>query len=107
MARSYPFGPHRSVNDLGKHPGGVRGPGRRLFDIFRGPHFTLPAVGTDTELPASGGDLVRVHRTEAYEAYGKGLFLNRPDGCIGWAGEDTSGLAQYLAPLGVAAAAHR
>ncbi|MFE7398391.1 hypothetical protein [Streptomyces sp. NPDC057557] len=88
-------------------PDGPTAGGRRLFDIFRGPHFTLPAVGTDTELPASDGDLVRVHRSESYEACGKGLFLIRPDGCLGWAGEDTSGLAAYLAPLGVTAAARR
>lgn len=59
------------------------------------------ARGTDTELPAFDDDLVRVHRTDGREAYGKGLFLVRPDGYIGWAGEDTSGLARYLAPLGV------
>ncbi|WP_405685108.1 hypothetical protein [Streptomyces sp. NBC_00057] len=44
-----------------------------------------------------------MHRTEAYEVYGKDLFLVRPDGCIGWAGEDAPGQAQYLAPLGVVA----
>ncbi|MFJ1545962.1 hypothetical protein [Streptomyces sp. NPDC088246] len=48
-----------------------------------------------------------MRRTEAYEAYGKGLFLIRPDGCTGWAGEDTSGPARYLAPLGVAAVTRR
>lgn len=76
--------------------------GRRLFDVFRGPHFTLLSVGTDAELPEFGTPAVRVHRTDAYEAYGKGLFLVRPDGYIGWAGEDTTGLAEYLAPLGLA-----
>ncbi|MFJ1841391.1 FAD-dependent monooxygenase [Streptomyces sp. NPDC088146] len=84
-------------------PDGPTAGGRRLFDVFRGPHFTLLAVGTDTELPVSDGETVRVHRTDAYEAYGKGLFLVRPDGYIGWAGEDASGLAGYLAPLGLAA----
>ncbi|MEU8624301.1 FAD-dependent monooxygenase [Streptomyces sp. NPDC048669] len=74
---------------------------RRLFDVFRGPHFTLLAVGTDAELPEFTGAAVRVHRTETYEAYGKGLFLVRPDGYIGWAGENTDGLAAYLAPMGL------
>ncbi|MFB7131776.1 FAD-dependent monooxygenase [Streptomyces sp. NPDC056237] len=83
-------------------PDGRTSEGRRLFDIFRGPHFTLLAVGTDTELPAFDDDLVRVHRTDGCEAYGKGLFLVRPDGYIGWAGEDASGLAGYLSPLGLA-----
>ncbi|MEW2178047.1 FAD-dependent monooxygenase [Streptomyces sp. NPDC005406] len=74
---------------------------RRLFDVFRGPHFTLLAVGTDAELPEFAGPAVRVHRMDAYEAYGKGLFLVRPDGYVGWAGEDTAGLAEYVAPLGL------
>lgn len=78
---------------------------RRLFDVLRGPHFTLLAVGTDAELPRFTGPDVRVHRMDAHEAYGKGLFLVRPDGYVGWAGEDTTGLAEYLAPLGVALAA--
>ncbi|MET7642801.1 FAD-dependent monooxygenase [Streptomyces sp. NPDC005426] len=75
--------------------------GRRLFDVFRGPHFTLLAVGTDAELPEPAGASVRVHRMDAYEAYGKGLFLIRPDGYVGWAGEDAAGLAEYGAALGL------
>ncbi|MFJ1898287.1 FAD-dependent monooxygenase [Streptomyces sp. NPDC088115] len=75
---------------------------RRLFDVYRGPHFTLLAVGTDAELPEPAAtEGLRVHRLGAYEAYGKGLFLVRPDGYLGWAGEDTGGLAEYLAPLGL------
>ena len=73
------------------------GPGRTLFDAFRGPHFTLLAVGTDAELPSLDPDVVHVHRIDAYEPYGKGLFLVRPDGYIGWAGEDATGLTDYLA----------
>ncbi|MFJ6849506.1 FAD-dependent monooxygenase [Streptomyces sp. NPDC091271] len=82
-------------------PDGPAGEGRRLFDVFRGPHFTLLAVSTDTALPTHDGELLRTFRTEAYEAYGKGLFLIRPDGYIGWAGEDTTGLAEYAGPLGL------
>lgn len=77
-------------------PDGPLPGGRRIFDLFRGPHFTLLAVGTDSELPVLDGAPVHIHRIEAYEPYGKGLFLVRPDGYIGWAGEDTSGLAEYL-----------
>ncbi|WP_285564792.1 FAD-dependent monooxygenase [Streptomyces sp. RTGN2] len=96
-----------SVGSAGVLEAGDRAPDgpsgdRRLFDVFRGPHFTLLAVGTDAELPRFAGPGIRVHRTAAYEAYGKGLFLVRPDGYIGWAGEDTTGLAEYLAPLGLA-----
>ncbi|WP_328670231.1 FAD-dependent monooxygenase [Streptomyces sp. NBC_00322] len=80
-------------------PDGPLPGGRRLFDLFRGPHFTLLAVGTDAELPLLEGELVHVHRVEAYEPYGKGLFLVRPDGYVGWAGEDTTGLSDYLAKV--------
>ncbi|WP_367044486.1 FAD-dependent oxidoreductase [Streptomyces sp. Je 1-332] len=70
--------------------------GGRLFDAFRGPHWTLLAVGTDAELPSLGGDLTHVHRIDAYAPYGKGLFLVRPDGYVGWAGEDARGLTDYF-----------
>lgn len=86
-------------------PDGPAGDGGRLFDVFRGAGFTLLAVGTDAEVPSFDTELVRVHRMDAYQAYGKGLFLVRPDGYVGWAGEDATGLAEYLAPLGVAALA--
>ncbi|MFC5799680.1 hypothetical protein [Streptomyces formicae] len=75
----------------GRLPGGSR-----LFDVFRGPHFTLLAVGTDAELPPGLPGIVQVHRTGPYEPYGKGLFLVRPDGYVGWAGEDATGLVDHL-----------
>ncbi|MGC5361302.1 FAD-dependent monooxygenase [Streptomyces sp. DT24] len=78
-------------------PDGPSGDGRRLFDVFRGPHFTLLTVDTDTELPVAESELVHIHRTGRYEAYGRGIFLVRPDGYIGWAGEDVTGLTGYLA----------
>ncbi|WP_328319240.1 FAD-dependent monooxygenase [Streptomyces sp. NBC_00388] len=79
-------------------PGGPLGPreGGSLFDAFRGPHFTLLAVGTDAALPALDPGTVHVHRLDTCEPYGKGLFLVRPDGYIGWAGDDATGLAGYL-----------
>ncbi|MFJ7159167.1 FAD-dependent monooxygenase [Streptomyces sp. NPDC101118] len=60
--------------------------GLRLFDLYRGPQFTLLAVGTELpeELPPLPG--LRTARTGAYEAYGRGLYLVRPDGYVGWAG---------------------
>ncbi|MFH8464369.1 FAD-dependent monooxygenase [Streptomyces sp. NPDC017991] len=70
-------------------PDGTRA-GTRLFDAFRGPHWTLLAVGTDTPVPDLPG--VRTVRFPAYEAYGTGVFLVRPDGYVGWAGgSDPSG----------------
>ncbi|MER7174551.1 FAD-dependent monooxygenase [Streptomyces mesophilus] len=77
--------------------------GIRLFDLFRGPHFTLLAV--DTELPAPDGadGLLRTARIGSYEAYGRGLFLVRPDGYIGWA--DSAGPADPAGPANSAPAA--
>ncbi|WP_406262823.1 FAD-dependent oxidoreductase [Streptomyces chartreusis] len=78
-------------------PDGTLG-GVRLFDAFRGPHWTLLAVGAEApELPGS----VRVIRGPAQESYGKGLFLVRPDGYVGWAGDTADGLPRYLARAGL------
>ncbi|MEK0097103.1 FAD-dependent oxidoreductase [Streptomyces sp. A475] len=72
--------------------------GIRLFDAFRGPHWTLLTVGTDTALPALDVPTVRV---PAYEAYGTGVYLVRPDGYVGWAGDTADGLAEYARRSGV------
>ncbi|OON74386.1 hypothetical protein B1H18_25145 [Streptomyces tsukubensis] len=80
-------------------PGGVR-----LFDAFRGPHLTLLAVATrpPRSVPGAASGAVRTVRVPAYEPYGEGLFLIRPDGYVGWAGtEETAGeLAEWLDRLG-------
>ncbi|MDP9848712.1 FAD-dependent oxidoreductase [Streptosporangium lutulentum] len=94
--------------------------GGRLFDALRGPHFTLLALGTAhaslvKEINATYGAAVRAHtvahRGEAgdlidvdgqvHDHYGRGLVLIRPDGYVGYHG-DESGLGDYL--LGVTAA---
>lgn len=100
---------HRGQEDRGdatrqlglgyRAPDGPLPDGRRLFDLFRGPQFTLLAVGTDAELPCLNAEFLHIHRIGPYEPYGKGLFLVRPDGYVGWAGEDATGLARYLARL--------
>ncbi|MEV0176758.1 FAD-dependent oxidoreductase [Streptomyces sp. NPDC050803] len=70
--------------------------GVRLFDAFRGPHWTLVAVGVAApEVP------VRVVRGAAQESYGRGLFLVRPDGYVGWAGDTGAGLQEYLGRFGL------
>lgn len=77
------------------------GTGNRIFDVFRGPQFTLLAV--DWELPAVPND-VRTHwaRNGAVgEAYGKGLFLIRPDGYVGLATHDPADVHLYLATVGL------
>ncbi|MEU9189969.1 FAD-dependent oxidoreductase [Streptomyces sp. NPDC048484] len=94
-------------------PDGTRA-GVHLFDAFRGPHWTLLTVGTegtadtdgtDTGVPALPGTCtstgVRAVRIPAYEAYGSGVFLVRPDGYVGWAGESARGLAEYAALVGL------
>ncbi|AKZ57734.1 hypothetical protein SAM23877_4689 [Streptomyces ambofaciens ATCC 23877] len=71
--------------------------GVRLFDAFRGPHWTLLALGAEApDVP----ERVRVVRGAAPGAYGSGLFLVRPDGYVGWAAEAADGLARYLARVG-------
>ena len=87
----------------------------RLFDILRGPQFTLLAVG-DASLPALGvqyGDALRMQRIadrdaavpgalldgegQIHRTYGEGLIVVRPDGYVGYTGTGAaSGLARYL-----------
>lgn len=87
-------------------PDGIRG-GVRLFEEFRGTHWTLLAVG---DAAAPGRDLpdlsglpglaaVRTVRIPSYEAYGDGVFLVRPDGYVGWAGASAEGLAPCAADI--------
>ncbi|MFI1072462.1 FAD-dependent oxidoreductase [Streptomyces puniciscabiei] len=67
--------------------------GIRLFDVFRGPHWTL--LGADA--PVAG-----VRALPAVpESYGPGVFLVRPDGYVGWAGDTADGVRAYLAGVGV------
>ncbi|WP_432096081.1 FAD-dependent monooxygenase [Streptomyces sp. bgisy100] len=76
--------------------------GSRLFDLFRGPHFTLLAFGT-AELPPVDGATIHAHRVPAdapiaREAYAEhGLFLIRPDGYVALATHDPSDLAAHPA----------
>ncbi|MEU3900492.1 FAD-dependent oxidoreductase [Streptomyces sp. NPDC045251] len=72
--------------------------GVRLFDAFRGPHWTLLALGVDaSDVP----ERVRVARGAAHGAYGAGVFLVRPDGYVGWAGDSPAGLDGYLGRFGL------
>src|SRR6185436_4876711 len=88
----------------------------RLFDLFRGPHFTLLAFD-GAALPGLGsqyGDAIRVYRVarpgaegggapidmngKAHRIYGEGLILVRHDGYVGYTGPDGgAGLRSYLA----------
>ena len=96
------------------------GAGCRLFDLYRGPHFTLLALG-GTPLPdieARYRDAVRAYRIAPPDAdqsfigrsfvdvgghvhrdYGNGIVLVRPDGYVGYTGPAGAGrgLNAYLA----------
>ncbi|MER5353069.1 FAD-dependent monooxygenase [Kitasatospora sp. NPDC002551] len=75
--------------------------GRRLFELFRGPHVTVLAIGRPLpRLPAA----VRGHRVDgglAERTYGPGLFVVRPDGYLGLATHDPADLPGYLARFGL------
>jgi 2-polyprenyl-6-methoxyphenol hydroxylase-like FAD-dependent oxidoreductase len=94
----------------------AKGAPMRLFDVFRGPHFTLLAVG-GAELPALDArykDGVRAFRIvrpgsggvgegtlidaegQVHRVYGDGLILVRPDGYVGYAGRVGGGWRAYL-----------
>ncbi|GAA3079567.1 FAD-dependent oxidoreductase [Streptomyces roseofulvus] len=85
-------------------PDGRHGEGR-LFDLFRGPHFTLLTAG-DAEPPAALPEQVRTARLTAPGGpYGTGVLLIRPDGYVGWAGDRAdAGLDAYLTAVGLAPA---
>jgi 2-polyprenyl-6-methoxyphenol hydroxylase-like FAD-dependent oxidoreductase len=84
------------------HAGDRAPDGRRgsvhLFDLFRGPHWTLLLVDTDAAVPEIDARLARI---PAYDVYGRGIFLVRPDGYIGWAGAKADGLAAYAERVGL------
>ncbi|MFI9721600.1 FAD-dependent monooxygenase [Streptomyces sp. NPDC052396] len=91
---------------------GADGTQVRLFDLFRGTHFTLLSIGAGAlEGDWPGGDLVHVHHIggscgelhdaggHAQRAYGSGLFLVRPDGYVGLATHDPAEVRAYLAEV--------
>ncbi|MFI5802673.1 FAD-dependent oxidoreductase [Streptomyces sp. NPDC051561] len=91
-------------------PDGVLPDGSRLFDAYRGPHFTLLAVGGATGITpeAYGSAWLRTAQIPACEAYGDGIFLVRPDGYVAWAGSEVSPeLPLILRQFGDALAATR
>lgn len=71
----------------------------RLFDAFRGPHWTLLAL--DTPAPDIAGTPVRVVTGTAPATYGPGLYLVRPDGYVAWAGDTETGLLAHATRAGL------
>lgn len=49
---------------------------------------------TGADRPGHGG--VADGAAEVHASYGEGLFLVHPDGCVGRAGADPAGLADWL-----------
>ena len=116
-----------SREDLGRDPGlragdrapdgrcrdGATGGPLRLFDLFRGPHFTLLGAGgrAAPALDAAIGDGVRPYLTgpggvvdehgDLSDAYGDALTLVRPDGYVGLVAEphDFPAVHDYLRAL--------
>jgi hypothetical protein len=87
----------------------------RLFDLFRGPHFTLLSVGgaATPALDLQFGDALQIHRIvprgttdrgalidgdgHVHRIYGDGVILVRPDGYLGYTGPSGApGLRAYL-----------
>ncbi|KPI03703.1 Pentachlorophenol monooxygenase [Actinobacteria bacterium OK074] len=101
-AETRPGLPPGSLHAGDRAPDGARG-AVRLFDAFRGPHWTLLTVGTTTPVPDLPG--VPVVRIPPYEAYGTGVFLVRPDGYVGWAGVTAEGVEGYAVRVGATRAA--
>jgi 2-polyprenyl-6-methoxyphenol hydroxylase-like FAD-dependent oxidoreductase len=96
----------------------ARGARTRLFDVFRGSHFTLLALGgaAPPALDEKIGRAVRPHRVvpagspagdgatlidthgQAHRIYGDGLIVVRPDGYLGYAGPPgAAGVHTWLA----------
>ncbi|WP_329561527.1 FAD-dependent monooxygenase [Kitasatospora sp. NBC_01266] len=73
-------------------------PQGRLFDLLRGPHATLLAVGRPA--PAGRAAELVVREFAELAPLGPGLFVVRPDGYLGLATQDPAALAAYLDLLG-------
>jgi 2-polyprenyl-6-methoxyphenol hydroxylase-like FAD-dependent oxidoreductase len=84
----------------------------RLFDLFRGPHFTLLGLGQSVELDGLASDIVKPYQVgpgglvddggHAAHAYGPdALFLIRPDGHVGLVAgpADAASVVDYLRTL--------
>ncbi|MEV6672208.1 FAD-dependent monooxygenase [Streptomyces sp. NPDC051162] len=85
----------------------VAGAPVRLFDAFRGPHFTLlDLTGQAPGLPSAarmrtcrvGGPEADLVDTDGHakSAYGTGLFVIRPDGYVGLATDDPADVREYV-----------
>ena len=81
------------------YPGGDGAP-RRLFDFLRGPQLSVLAVDCEPPSLPPGVRGLRPGGEQVRRAYGRGLFVIRPDGYLGLATHDPADLPGYLAALG-------
>ncbi|RCG20587.1 pentachlorophenol monooxygenase [Streptomyces diacarni] len=104
-----PATPHSTAPPAGTPAPGDRAPDApatapdgsplRVFDLLRGPHLTLLAVG-DVTPPAGLPPYVRTHPLPATPPYTAGaLHLVRPDGYLALITEDAQEVTSYLAAL--------
>ena len=98
---------------------GAAGQSQRLFDLFRGPHWTLVVRGDATDALPKAGPRLLIHRIGAtgefhdtedqlatrYGMTDGDLLLVRPDGYVGViaAAADRARVADYVTKLGIAA----
>ena len=96
---------------------GAGGQTRRLFDLFRGPHWTLVARGVEADDLPEAGPRLHVHRVgtdgdfrdgedQLGRTYGMAegdILLVRPDGYVGAlvSAAKAGQLADYLAMAGI------
>ncbi|GIM94524.1 putative FAD-binding monooxygenase [Paractinoplanes toevensis] len=82
-------------------PDGLLPDGRRIFDLLRGPHATLLALGWDGDLPFEPAHRISDPATmEAYDVREPTLFLVRPDDYIGCATTDPADISAYRTLIG-------
>ncbi|MEW2615541.1 FAD-dependent oxidoreductase [Streptomyces sp. NPDC047880] len=72
-----------------------------LFELLRGPDFTLLAVNCAPPAAAEGPRTHQVTGGPLAEELGTGLFLIRPDHHIGLAADSAEQLGRYLAQVGL------
>lgn len=88
-----------SVRAGDRAPNAPIGDGRTMFDVFRGPQFTLLGFGTDTETQVVDAQVTDPEAFRIYDVTPGTFVLVRPDGYIGVVSEDRATVERYLGPL--------
>jgi 2-polyprenyl-6-methoxyphenol hydroxylase-like FAD-dependent oxidoreductase len=73
----------------------------RIFDMLRGPHFTLLTIDWEGDLPDLGIPAHRIDEArEVYDGRGPRCYLVRPDNYIGCVSAEPKDLVRYLQTAG-------